>query len=67
MLTEDRSTPVAPAAIDEEDTAFFLRRAEQAVEAAARATHPAAVQAHYRMSSRYLDLADGVDGDAAHP
>ncbi|MFC3712856.1 hypothetical protein ACFOMD_09760 [Sphingoaurantiacus capsulatus] len=60
MLTEDRSTPVAALETDEEDTAFFLRRAEQAVEAAARATHPAAVQAHYRMSGIYLDLADGM-------
>ena len=37
------------------DTDYFSRRAEEEVRLAQRATHPAAVAAHYHMSKAYLE------------
>ncbi len=37
------------------DIDYFARRAEQEVRLAQRATHPAAVAAHYRLSTAYLE------------
>jgi hypothetical protein len=40
------------------DRDYFARRAEQEARLAERATHPAAVAAHYRLSTAYLERAD---------
>lgn len=39
------------------DRSYFQARAEAELEAACRAPHPSAVQAHYHMASHYLELA----------
>lgn len=44
---------------------YLYNRAEQELEQAQRATHPAAVKAHYQMASHYLDLYYGADGAEA--
>jgi hypothetical protein len=38
-----------------DDLAYFERRAEDELEAAQDAEHPAAVRAHYHLASLYLD------------
>lgn len=48
---------------DTAHAAFLERRAAQEVEAAQRATHPAAVQAHYRLSTIYLEQLRSSDRD----
>ena len=40
------------------DRSYFRERAEAALAAATRASHPKAVEAHYWMASHYLDLAN---------
>ncbi len=40
------------------DTEYFARRAEQEVQLAARAEHPTAAAAHYRLSTGYLERVD---------
>lgn len=47
----------APKSSASSDRAYFALRAEDEVNAAQRATHPAAVAAHYQMSRAYLELA----------
>lgn len=47
------------------DRAYFARRAQQEAELATRATHPAAVAAHYRLSTAYLELAYPSTGGLA--
>lgn len=53
------------------DVEYFARRAEQEVYLAARSTNPAAVAAHYQLSTAYLErlhgrtLANGQAEDAA--
>lgn len=49
----------------QDDTAYFLRRAEAELESAQAATHPAAVRAHYLLAGMYLDLVYGTDRDCA--
>lgn len=39
---------------------YFRRRAEQEVELARQAVHPAAVAAHYTIANAYLDFAYGA-------
>ena len=39
------------------DTDYFARRAEEEARLAAKAKHPAAVAAHYQMSTAYLERA----------
>jgi len=57
--------------VDPRDRAYFARRAAQEVELASRATHPAAVAAHYRLSTVYLErahpVADPPPGRATPP
>ena len=43
------------------DTSYYLRRAEQEVEAAQRADHAAAVRSHYLLAGLYLDRVYGPD------
>lgn len=50
-----------------DDHDYLARRAEQEVYLAEQSTHPAAVSAHYRLSTAYLDrlhppAADAADG-----
>jgi hypothetical protein len=42
-----------------DDFAYFQRRAEDEIEAAQRASHSRAVQAHYSLASAYLDRIHG--------
>jgi len=37
------------------DSAYYEQRAEEALDRAAQAAHPAAVRAHYRMAELYLE------------
>lgn len=41
---------------------YFYDRAEQELEQAQRASHPAAVKAHYQLANHYLDRFYGPDG-----
>lgn len=56
--------------MDEDDAAYFYRRAEAELELAQQAAHPAAVKAHYLLASHYLDSIDmpapSSIPDAAH-
>lgn len=49
----------------QDDTAYFLRRAEAELESAQAATHPGAVHAHYLLAGMYLDRVYGPDRDGA--
>lgn len=57
---------------DDFERAYFARRAVQETELAQRAGHPAAVAAHYRLATTYLELAYAdvtgpePDGDRGH-
>jgi len=56
--------PVVPA--EEHDEPWYIQRAEQELELAQRAEHPAVVRAHYLMAESYLELAnDPEDGLAS--
>lgn len=48
-----------------DDMSFFQMRAEAEVELACQSTDPKAVQAHYDLSSAYLELVWGVVDHAA--
>lgn len=53
-----------------DDHDYLARRAEQEAYLAEQSTHPAAVSAHYRLSTAYLDrlhppAADAANGDDA--
>ncbi|WP_420140906.1 hypothetical protein [Sphingomonas sp.] len=51
-----------------DDRPYFERRAEEELDLAQRAAHPAAVKAHYDLLSHYLDqLYPRVEGDQAGP
>lgn len=49
----------------QDDTAYFLRRAEAELDSAQAAPHPAAVRAHYLLAGMYLDRVYGPDQDGA--
>jgi hypothetical protein len=42
-----------------DDRRYYLRRAEAELDLAQRATHPAAVRAHYVIANHYLDRVYG--------
>jgi hypothetical protein len=42
-----------------DDQSYYLRRAEAELDRAQRASHPAAVKAHYVIANHYLDRAYG--------
>jgi hypothetical protein len=44
---------------------YLYQRAEEELDLAQAADHPAAVKAHYTMADRYLDSAYGVANEAA--
>lgn len=49
-----------------DDNANYLyRRAEEELDLAQAADHPAAVKAHYTMAAHYLDTAYGLAGEDA--
>lgn len=50
--------------LSRDDMTYFERRAEAEIEAAQRASHSKAVQAHYSLASAYLDR---VHGDTPVP
>jgi hypothetical protein len=43
---------------------WYIQRAEQELELAQRAEHPAVVRAHYLMAESYLERANDPDGGA---
>ena len=45
------------------DRDYFARRAEEEAVLAQQATHPAAVAAHYQLSTAYLDRAHPASND----
>ena len=55
-----KTVPAEPA----EAEPWYIHRAEQALELAQRAEHPAVVRAHYLMAESYLDRADDPDDGA---
>lgn len=56
--------PAVPA--EERDEPWYIQRAEQALELAQRAEHPAVVRAHYLMAESYLERAnDPEDGPSS--
>ncbi len=56
-----------PAALPfaDDDANYLYQRAEEELELAQAADHPAAVKAHYTMAGRYLDSAYGVTKEQA--
>ena len=50
----------------EGDAAYFARRASQEREAALKAAHPSARQAHLELAGRYDDLAQSIIARAKH-
>ncbi|CUS46297.1 MAG: hypothetical protein V4610_18260 [Pseudomonadota bacterium] len=48
-----KTAPAVPA--EEYDEPWYIQRAEQALELAQRAEHPAVVHAHYLMAEAYLE------------
>jgi hypothetical protein len=44
----------------EGDANYFIRRANEERQAAMRAAHPSARQAHLKMAARYDELAGGI-------
>jgi hypothetical protein len=48
-----------------DDVTYFQRRAEDEIEAAQRASHSKAVQAHYSLASAYLDRIHGDSPQSA--
>jgi len=44
----------------EGDVNYFIRRASEERQAAMKAPHPAARQAHLKMATRYDELANGI-------
>lgn len=51
--------------MSDEDSLYFLQRAEAELELARRATHPKAVAAHYHLAESYLDRVYGNGRDGA--
>jgi hypothetical protein len=47
------------AQVSRDDILYYSRRAEAELELAQRATHPAAVRAHYVIANHYLDRVYG--------
>lgn len=54
-------SPVSPP----EDPDYLYRRAEQELELAQAATHPAVVKAHYLLADHYLETLHGQEAEAA--
>jgi hypothetical protein len=51
---------------EEQDESWYIQRAEQELELAQRAEHPAVVRAHYLMAESYLERAnDPEDGPSS--
>lgn len=51
----ETSLPLTPSIKRPEDEDYLYRRAEQELELAQAATHPAVVRAHYLLADSYLD------------
>lgn len=52
--------------MEEDDRAYFSRRAEEEISRAQASGHEAAVSAHYRLAGFYLDRVFGPGSTPAH-